>query len=105
MKTKLVTLLVVVVVLVAAGLLLFRPEDGASGTQLAGEVSLALPGGQKALDPDMVPPDFFIIREGEEPVSLSELRGKLVFINFWNTWCPPCRMEMPGLDRLYREYG
>lgn len=105
MKTKLVTLLVVVVVLVAAGLLLFRPEDGASGTQLAGEVSLALPGGQKAVDPYMVPPDFFIIKKGEEPVSLSELRGKPVFINFWNTWCPPCRMEMPGLDRLYREYG
>ncbi|MCA1614500.1 MAG: TlpA family protein disulfide reductase, partial [Acidobacteria bacterium] len=38
-------------------------------------------------------------------VRLSDYRGKVVLINFWATWCPPCRAEMPDLVRLQREYG
>jgi peroxiredoxin len=38
-------------------------------------------------------------------VRLSDYRGKVVLINFWATWCPPCRAEMPDLVKLQRDYG
>ena len=37
-------------------------------------------------------------------VSLNDLKGKVVFLNFWATWCPPCRAEMPSIDQLYRKF-
>jgi peroxiredoxin len=37
--------------------------------------------------------------------SLAALRGKVVLVNFWATWCPPCRKEMPDMEKLYREFG
>lgn len=40
-----------------------------------------------------------------EGVSLSELSGKVVFINLWATWCPPCIAELPDLIKLYDDYG
>lgn len=38
-------------------------------------------------------------------VRLSDMFGKPVVINFWATWCPPCKRELPDFDRLCREYG
>ena len=41
--------------------------------------------------------------EGDE-VSLSQFRGKYLLINFWATWCGPCKVEMPSLEKLYRQF-
>jgi peroxiredoxin len=50
-------------------------------------------------------PDFSLVDLGGQAVRLSALRGKVVLVNVWTTWCPPCREEMPSRDRLYRELG
>jgi peroxiredoxin len=38
------------------------------------------------------------------PLSLSDFRQKVILLNFWATWCPPCREEMPAMERLYQRY-
>jgi thiol-disulfide isomerase/thioredoxin len=46
---------------------------------------------------------FYFRNEQGNTVSTSELKGKVVFINFWASWCPPCRAEMPSLRILYNK--
>ncbi len=49
-------------------------------------------------------PDFALKSASGENLRLSEYRGDVVMINFWATWCGPCRQEMPLLDELYTRY-
>ena len=39
-----------------------------------------------------------------EDFNLGDFKGKVIFLNFWATWCPPCRAEMPGIQDLYNDY-
>ena len=49
-------------------------------------------------------PDFTLKDLDDKIISLSSLKGNVVLINFWATWCPPCRAEMSSLNNLYKEY-
>lgn len=49
-------------------------------------------------------PDFTLGILGGDYLSLSELRGQVVMLNFWATWCEPCRDEMPAMQTVYEKY-
>ena len=49
----------------------------------------------------VVAPDLPLIDENGEVLTLADFRGRLLLVNFWATWCAPCRAEMPSLDRLH----
>ena len=77
----------------------------------AGLVLLVLAGAAIAEATDVQPavghraPDFSLRDPDGKHVQLSQvLKEKAVFLNFWATWCPPCREEMPTMERAYRDY-
>jgi thiol-disulfide isomerase/thioredoxin len=50
-------------------------------------------------------PDWSIKLSGGRKVSASDYDGKVLIVDFWATWCPPCRKEVPGFIKLQKEYG
>jgi thiol-disulfide isomerase/thioredoxin len=90
----------VVVSIVIAGMLYFgfhaarsssSLQSGKTGTQLLTKASLA--------------PDFTLDSLEGRSMRLSDLRGKAVLLNFWATWCGPCKIEMPWFVELQKQYG
>ncbi len=50
-------------------------------------------------------PDFALQARGGQTINLSQYKGQVVMINFWATWCGPCRQEMPLLENIYKKYN
>jgi len=67
--------------------------------------SLTLPGEQPMVLTGERAPDFALQTLDGDQVSLSNLRGSVVVLDFWATWCPPCRAEMPSIEKLRAEFG
>ena len=57
-----------------------------------------------AAEPKPVAPNWQLRDINGEPISLADFKGKVVILDFWATWCPPCRKEIPGLVTLQRRY-
>lgn len=62
-----------------------RPDKAPGGAALVGQPA----------------PDFQLKTVDGRSIRLSDLKGKVVLVNFWATWCPPCKQEMPSMERLY----
>ncbi len=58
-----------------------------------------------ANEADIQKADFTLKDLHNKKFTLSALRGKIVMVNFWATWCPPCRLEMPSLDAIYTHFA
>jgi peroxiredoxin len=86
----LILVIVVVFLMLVAGR---RMRRGASGPTLSGQVKGA------------VAPDFTLKTIDGKDVKLSELHGKAVLLNFWATWCGPCKIEIPWFMELQKQYA
>ena len=90
-------ILLSIIIVVAAGLIYQRRSLLPNDQKKAQESEVGTAIGQLA-------PDLTLKRLDGEDISVSELRGKKVLLNFWASWCAPCRMEKPDLQRLYDDY-
>lgn len=115
MNVKLIAGLAAALLALAIGLLVFTMGESGEQRQQATQIPLtpASPStppvtGKPFWTPleglDATPPDGFFDGKGQ-PVSLAALKGKVVVLNFWATWCAPCVKELPSLDRLQAKRG
>lgn len=80
-----------------------KQQDAPDGTQKPEEVDAGkdVAGGDGKLPPAI---DFTLTDQYGNSHTLSDYKGKTVFLNFWATWCPPCRAEMPDIQKIYDSY-
>jgi len=71
-------------------------------TSVASEDSSATEAGSAKVIPEY---DFTLVDQYGTEHTLSDYKGKVVFLNFWATWCPPCKKELPDIEALYQEYN
>lgn len=67
-----------------------------TGTSTSGDIPAPQAG--------FVAPDLTLKTPTGKTYTLSELKGQAVLVNLWTTWCPPCRAEMPAIEKMYQEY-
>jgi DsbE subfamily thiol:disulfide oxidoreductase len=91
------------ILILLAGLLPGGWQVHAQSTRSAAIDYTAVPKLQELKD-RAAAPDFTLANPDGRKVSLKDFRGKVVFLNFWATWCEFCRGEMPAMERLYREF-
>lgn len=94
----------IVLIVVAITLLLFSGKYFSKGGKAANVASAAFQGASDAPAKGALAPDFTLKTLDGKDVQLSSLRGKAVLLNFWATWCEPCKIEMPWLVDLQKKY-
>jgi Thiol-disulfide isomerase and thioredoxins len=76
----------------------------AAGAALTGSALAGVNAPLTALAPRPPAPDFTLPSVAGTTYSLKQFRGTVVLVNFWATWCPPCRAEMPSIERLHQSF-
>jgi peroxiredoxin len=66
-------------------------------------ISLLL-SGCSSVDKGSVAPDFTLTDLNGSPVTLADYKGKNIYLNFWASWCDPCKEELPDIENVYQEY-
>lgn len=97
LKLKPVILTLIFAGLIVLALYTSQKENEEAKKQIPAEQNTGLKPGSMA-------PDFTLNTLEGKQISLKEYRGKKVILNFWATWCPPCREEMPEMQKFYQDY-
>lgn len=96
------------VLLIVMGVLTITGAAGSLSAGLAAQdpaVSQESAASQEEERPSVPAPDFTLTDQFGESHTLSDYQGKIVFLNFWATWCSPCKSEMPDIQALYEAHG
>ncbi|MDM5336916.1 TlpA disulfide reductase family protein [Fictibacillus enclensis] len=106
MKTKPLLMILVLIALIGIGVWTSQKEShSARENPKPTESFQPVNGnGQTGLKPGNTLPDAALTSLEGKTVSLKEFRGKKVILNFWATWCPPCRKEMPDMQKMYSRH-
>lgn len=80
-----------------------EPIETADTTEAATDHTHAAGDSDEALEADPAP-DFTVYTADGEPVKLSDMKGTPVVLNFWASWCPPCKSEMPDFNEICKEF-
>jgi peroxiredoxin len=97
LKLKPVILTLIFAGLIGLALYTSQKESEEAKKQIPAELNTGLKPGSMA-------PDFTLNTLEGKQISFKEYRGKKVILNFWATWCPPCREEMPEMQKFYQDY-
>lgn len=97
MKKNLFAVLILTGLIIYGGFEYFHQSSESSTESLAENLEIGIAKGQLA-------PDFVLTDLQGNAVHLSDFKGKKVFLNFWASWCPPCRAEMPHMQKFYEKY-
>lgn len=100
-KKLLITGIVLIVLIAAAYAVYQKTSGGIKSDRLTGNETAA----HSESEESMKAPDFTVYDENGEAVDLSDLSGKPAVLNFWASWCAPCRQEMPYFNEMYEEKG
>jgi peroxiredoxin len=96
-QNRTILLFALILMVVGMGTLIWMGIKTASDKQYSQQPPALMQQGNQALD-------FELASLDGGNVSLSDYQGQIIIMNMWATWCPPCRAEMPGLERFYQTY-
>lgn len=100
-KTRWIVVALVLVVLLGGAYFIYSQYGGEN----APEVDYTTQQGDPSAAEVTAAPDFIVTDESGAEVALSDHIGKPVVLNFWASWCPPCKSEMPDFEEAYLEHG
>ncbi|MEG0383986.1 MAG: TlpA disulfide reductase family protein [Solibacillus sp.] len=105
MKKNIGIVIVLALVIIMAGTYIKREIDASNAIPEKSKGYEVTLGEEVGIKKGQIAPDFTLMNIQGEEVTLSDLRGKRVVLNFWATWCPPCEAEMPHMQKYYDKYA